>query len=682
MESPPAPPRPSFCYRLTSVFLAFGLFALAIFTFLLFSAHKNEPTEYRPGDVFEVSMGPLISPGSIVVWPYHWYPFPRGPGFQNARQAFWDAFVSLYSNGDCGFRHVAWENDSPCYAQATLTNHTEVFYDALELQSFRKAIDDRYRIQPYVDGVRVISTVPGAKGWWWGVDIGYTVGKQVLLYNHIDFYVDVDHAGRVIKAVAVPRHTESIELCGRASQVPNHPVDLVRWSYRTMVQRTDKKREDMAEIYDTMMNTQETNVGYVMFGIVVLIFLFALGLFVFGVWRICVKNRFDADDVRSLLDSSPIIVPRPRAGGNGGGNDDQDIEIRLYDDDDDDGDVRQRRTQDVDVDIDVDSVTQGTGNAKYLLKSFRTPILGRPLFPRTLAVLVGSATQLLVVVLVALLITLAYQHAWNNMYQVVTVILLPTTGAISGFISKRLLMGWNVRVTVCTHFWSIIAITLPLYVVFFIVTSMQMLYHDGAMIAGLFFLLLAFMVVNGIMYALGVNLAVAYPPPPSPGLKTYLPDPVTSPCRQIAVQSTVCMTVAVAQGFGAVYIGTLLLTTPWNTRIKQQIWFMFLFAVLWLSSGALMSIIATYLNVIYGRYPRWHWPTYAMGALTAVVVFVVSVAYTFGTVTFVDEANNTAVVVYLAVASALVGAVSGAVNWLATYIFFEKFIYRRIVITD
>lgn len=669
------PPRPTFCYRFMSVVLAFGLFGLAVFVFLLFGAHKSEPTEYRPGDVFAVSMGPLISPGSIVVWPYYWYPFPRGPGFQNARQAFWDAFVSLYSNGDCGFRHVAWESASPCYAQSTLTNHTEMFYDALELQSFRKAIDDRYRVQPYVDGVRVISTLPGAKGWWWGVDIGYTVGKQVLLYNHVDFHIDVDNAGRVIKAVAVPRHTESIELCGRASQVPNHPVDLVRWSYRTFVQRTDKKREDMAKIYDDMMNTQETRVGYVMFGIVVLIFVVALGLFMFGVWRIGVKNRFDADDVRSLLDSSPIFVPRPDPPS------DDDIEIRLYDDDDDGG-VRQRRAQGTEVDIDLDTVTQGAGNAKYLLKSFRTPILGRPLFPRTMAVLVASATQLVVVVFVALLITLAYQHAWNNMYQVVTIILLPTTGAIAGFISKRLLMGWNVRVTVCTHFWNIVAITLPLYVVFFIVTSMQMLYHDGAMIAGLFFVLLAFMVLNGIMYALGVNLAVAFPPPPSPGLQTYLPDPVASPCRQIAVQSTVCGTVALIQGFGAVYIGTLLLTTTWNTRIKQKIWFMLLFAVLWLSSGAFMAIIATYLNVIYGRCPRWHWPTYAMGALTAVVVFVVSLAYTFGTVTFVDEANNTAVVVYLGVASALVGAVSGAVDWLATYVFFKHFIYRRIVVTD
>lgn len=666
---------PTFCYRFVSVVLAFGLFGLAIFLFLVFGSHKSEPTEYRPGDVFEVTMGPLISPGSIVVWPYYWYPFPRGPGFQNAKQAFWDAVVSLYSNGDCGFRHVAWEDDSPCYAQSTLTNHTEMFYDALELGSFGKAIDDRYRIQPYVDGVRVISTLPGAKGWWWGVDMGYTVGNQVLLYNHLDFYIDVDNAGRVIKAVGVPRHTESIELCGRASEVPNHPVDLVRWSYRTIVQRTDKKRQDMTEIYDNMMNTQETRVGYVMFGIAAMVFVVALGMFVFGVWRICVKNRFDADDVRSLLDNTPITIHREESS--------EDIEIELYDiGDREDTEVRQRKPRRQIVDIEVDSITRGRGNAKYLLKRFQGQVLGRPAFPRVIAVIVGSAIQLLVVVLVALVITLAYQHAWNNMYQAVTIILLPTTGAIAGFISKWLLMRWNVRVTVCTHFWSIVAITLPLYVVFFIVTSMQMLYHDGAMIAGLFFLLLAFMVLNGIMYGLGVNLAVAFPPSPRPGVRTDLPDPGVSPCRQVMVQSTFCTSVAFAQGFGAVYIGTLLLTTPWNTRIKQQIWFMLLFAILWLSSGAFMAIIATYMNVIYGRYPRWHWPTYTTGALTAVVVFVVSVMYTFGTVTFVDEANNTAVLIYLAVASALVGAVSGAVNWLATYIFFESFIYRRIVVTD
>jgi hypothetical protein len=299
-----------------------------------------------------------------------------------------------------------------------------------------------------------------------------------------------------------------------------------------------------------------------------------------------------------------------------------------------------------------------------------------------LAVLVGSAIQLVVVVFVALLISLAYQHSWNNMYQVITIILLPTTGSIAGFICKRLLDQWKVRMGVCTHLWSVVVLALPLYIVFFIVTSMQMLYHDGPMIAGLFFVLAALMVLNGVMYGLGVNLATAFPAAPRPAAPMFLPDPTTSILKQLAVQSTSCVTVALLQGFGAVYVGILLLTTPWNTRVKQQIWWMWLFMVLWLSSGALISIFATYLNVIYGEYPRWHWPTYTMGALTSVVVFVVSMSYTFSTVEFVDEANNTAVVVYLVVASAMVGAVSGAVDWLATYVFFEGFIYRRIVVAD
>lgn len=656
--------RTGFCYRFLSITLAFSLSAIVVSAFLFYGTYKEEPTEYREGDVFAVSMGPLISPRSMVVWPYYWYPFPRGPGFRNARQAFWDAFVSLYSNGDCGFRHVAWEADSPCYAQSTITNDTEMFYDATVLGSFHKAIQDNYRMQPYVDGVRVISERADA-GWWWGVPLGYTIGNQVLLYNHVDFHVDVDPLGRVLKAVGVPRHTESLELCGRSSHVPNHPVDVVRWSYRTIVKRTSERRKDMTKIYDSMLSTEESRVGYVMFAFTVTVFVVAGVAVGIILWRICVRNRFDLDDYHSLL-QPPSTTLRVEGSGS-------EVEIELND-----KEYRPPR----DIDIEVESVVAGSASAKYKLKQFRGPITGRPHFPRTLAVFVASSIQLVVVVFVALLVSIAYQHSWNNMYQVITIILLPTTGAISGFICKRLLVQWRVRTGPLTHFWSVVVLTIPLYIVFFVVTSMQMLYHDGAMIAGLFFVLVALLLLNGVMYGLGVNLAVAFPASVRPRAPLFVPDGTSSVIHQLAVQSTSCLSVALAQGFGAVYIGVLLLTTPWNTRVKQQIWFMWLFMVLWLASGALLAVAATYLNVIYGNYPRWHWVTYTMGALTSVVVFVVSVMYTFSTVTFVDEANNTAVLVYLAVASALVGAVSGAVDWLATYVFFEHFIYRKLVPAD
>lgn len=706
--------QPGTCYRFLSVLLASFFFGLAVLLFLIFGSHKDEPTEHYQGGPIELSMGPLISKGSIVPWAYYWYPFPRGPGFRTTSQAFIDAFASLYRNGDSGFRNVRWEEDPRCYAQSTLTNDTEVFYNTIDLDRFSKAIRDGYRIQPYVAGVRMVSPHPDG-GWWWGYDIGRVIGSHVLLYNHVDFYIDVDSAGRIVKAVAMPRHTDSIHLCSDPSDVPNHRLSPVRWSYTTHVRVTSNSYRDMNKIYDKMLGDEDRKIGYFMFGMTVLVFLLAASVLSFLLVRICRKNRFDLDELHdalagpsppvplrsdsisiSLVDMRPEeVIPRPSQRGEGAL-----LDRRTADNDED---------VDIDIDIDIESITEESvmrerRSAKYLLTQHHSTILGKPKFPRVLATLVACGIQLLVVFVTALIVSLWYQHSWNNTYQTITVILLPTTGAVSGFIYKRLMTRWqsgmvyrgqryqqlqapraeadNARCGLCDHLIVIIAITLPLYVVFFMVTSMQMLYHDAAVVAGLFFLLLAFMVINAIMYMTGINLATAFPPAVRPFFRMDLPDYNESCLNKLSLSIVICVTVAGIQGFGAVYIGDMLLSTPWNTKVKQELGFVIVFLLLWVISGAILSVLATYCSVIYVRQPRWHWLPYCIGIVTGAMVFVFTLSLTMDRNTYNDEWNYIAITVLLFVASVLVGVVCGAVNWLATDVFWQWPIYGNIVIKD
>lgn len=635
----------SLARRTCAVAATVSLFLLTVTLFLVFSTHGDDPTEYRLGDTFYVSMGPLISPKSVVVWPYYWYRFPRGAGFRTARQAFWDALLSLYTHGDSGFRHVEWREPPVCRSQTTTTNETEMFYTTTELGRFAGAIRDGFRVNLYVDGVRVVS--PAGDGWWWGFDIGETIGSHVLLYNHVDLHVDLDRAGRVIKVVADPRHTDSTALCGPPSDMPNHPVDPVRWSYRTYVRTTDARRRDMTKIYDDLLSPRETKLGYAMFAITAAAaaaVIAALGALVFRISR---QNKFTLDDIAVFLE--------PAA---------RDVLISLGSSSDDDVDERRFGS-----------------NTKYALARMRGAIMGRPRAARTLATIVASSLQFVVVVFTALLVSIAYQHAWNNMFQVVVVFLLPTTGAVTGFFYQRLMQQWQLTTGRLRHVAVSLQLTLPLYGVFFATTSMQMLYHDAAIIAALFFTLAGLALLNAVMYGTGVLLALAFSPAAPPDIGLLLPAPGTSVCERITRYGLSCVVIAAIQGCGAVYIAVLILGTPWTTHVKQQFWFTWLFGVLWLLSGAFASVISAYWNVTTNRYPHWQWPTFATGLCVVPIVWFVALVYTYDKTAFVDASNRAAVFVYLTVASVIVGVVSGGVNWYATHVFF-KYIYGQIVVKD
>jgi len=70
-----------------------------------------------------------------------------------------------------------------------------------------------------------------------------------------------------------------------------------------------------------------------------------------------------------------------------------------------------------------------------------------------------------------------------------------------------------------------------------------------------------------------------------------------------------------------------------------------------------------------------------MGMSTGPVVFLVSMLVTLDKASYVSASNYFLVIVYLAVASMLVGASSGAVNWLSAHLFFMA-IYNKIVYKD
>lgn len=660
--------RTSICYRFLSLVLACFVLGSAVLVFLIMSANNREPTEHTIGDRINLSMSPMISKRSIVRWPYYSYRFPRGPGDRSVSQSTIDAFSSTYQNGNSGFRHVAWEEPAKCYAQSTLDNKTEMYYNDIELGAFVKAIQDGYRIMPVISGVRVISKHPKG-GWWWGYDIGAVIGTRVLLYNHVKFDIDVDTAGRVVKVIAEPRHTNSLELCGDSSNVPNHPTDMVRWSYETKVRVTSQKYKDIDKNINKIIAPEEKNLRYMLLSVVGLVFVVSIGLCGLVLYRAYRHNRFDVDDLKNATSN---LLKKQEA-------------IHTTDD---------VELQDIHRDEDIanfDLLIEDDTSAKYKLAQFRRPILGPPSWPQTFATLVAGYLQFIVAVFLSMLISTLYQHSWNDAYQVITILILPCTGFVSGFVYTWLTTKWTrtradgTSVEMGCGCWShwgvIVVVTLPLYVVFFMVTSMQVLYDDRATKFNIGFILLALMVLNGLTYMTGVNLAKAFPPARHILGRAYLPDPTESRVRHFSLNVILCVVVAAIQGAGGVFVGHMMMSEPWSTRVKQQILFMTLFLFLWICAGAFLSTFTTFVSVIYVRQPRWHWVTYSMGASTSVVVFVVSMTYIMDQTTFVDNSNYVAVTVYLLVTSLLVGQACGAINWLSAHLFFEA-IYHKIVYKD
>lgn len=655
------------CLKVLFMGASVVLYTAVVIVILVYSLRVEKPTDYAPGDKFDFKMGPVASPKSLVKWPYYWYPFPRGPGYQSTKQAFIDAFMSMYSFGDSGYRDVTWDDDTPCMSQSTLTNQSYTFFDQIELNMFHDAIEDGYRVQPYIDDVKMLGPYDGGSGWWWGVEIGSNIGAHVLLNNHLDIIIDVDKHGQVIKAIGIPRHTDSVELCGQATMAPNHPVDLVQWSYRTQVRRTDKSRDDMNKIVNDMIGTETDRIAYVSFYGAMGVFLVECLVFGYIIRHIIKTNEFDVKPLQNLIYSSP---------GTGGrytdaltlsqSSSENLVDVEMFDTD---FSVHEQASS---------SPRNSAGNARYLLKTYRHVVMGASSSPRLLAVLVSSSMQLLFVILSALILSTVYEHSWNNLFANFVVLLLPTTGGISGYICTAMLIKWRVRLTACTHISTIIVVTVPLYIVFFMITSYQMLYRDAANIIALFFTLVALLVINAITYTVGMLGAYyKYKRPEPVDVIDLIPPFGQNIWKQISIAFVTISFVALTQGIGAVYVGTLIVSTPWSTQVKQENMFTFVLLTMWLISGALASINATYINLVHSRNPHWHWPTYAMGPATGLVVCLSSLIYTFDKVTYVDTSTNMAVIIYNVVASFACGIVLGAVSWISNQMFFN-FIYRLI----
>lgn len=684
--------RTGLCYRFTSVVLSATLFCTAVMVFMIMSAYEDNPTEHYPGSRFEIGMQPLISKKSIIKLPYYWLPFPKGPGFRTEDQDFVQAFMHVYRNGDSGFRNVRWE-EPVCRAQSTETNHTEIFYNALQLDSFTKAVQDGYRIQMMVDGVRVVSPHPDGS-WWHGFEIGRVIGQHVLLYNHLHLTIKVDGAGRVVLAVAFPRHTESLKLCGDSSDVPNHRLSPVQWSYETHVLVTSDSYRDRNKIVNKLLNSTEDEIMYIMFGVTLLVMLAVSGALVLFLVMVCRKHQYDMDYMRTIF--TKVNPPEPAP---------VDIELEIVEQVSPASAGLTRRNRDEEaVDVTINDIEREHRSAKHLLTYHHATILGRPSNPRILATLVAAGIQFVFVFIVSLVVSLLYQHSWNNAYQTITIVLLPLTGAISGLMYTRLKMRWTNSMVFrgdryqtleqgsepatsspCCgwdHVAVIIVVTLPLYLVYFVITSMGILYPSPGLIVATLFLLGGFIVVNGIMYASGINLAHAFPPATRPYFVQDLPNPLESSMTKLALNMIICATVAGVQGFGAVFIGDMFLSTPWNTKIKLEMGFVILFLVVWLIGGAMLSALATYGSVIYVHQPRWHWLPYFIGLTKGLAVFVFGVVASMDRTTYNDEWMYVADISLLAVASFLVGIGCGAVDWLATYLFWEWAIYGNIVIKD
>merc|ERR1711916_163174 len=215
----------------------------------------------------------------------------------------------------------------------------------------------------------------------------------------------------------------------------------------------------------------------------------------------------------------------------------------------------------------------------------------------------------------------------GNAYQVITIILLATTGGIPGFITTRILLQWNVKVGPCNLFGCILAVSAPIHILFFIVTQMKMLHRDWNTTVGFIFISLSLFVINVVTYLAGMFLSTAYPPAERRRTGSQMPYRFSSCMARISANVIACTVVACLQGFGAIGLAYQFVTTPWETRVKQKIGFTLAFSATWLFCGAMLAILASYFIVAKVRNPSWHWSTFFMGALSGVVVFLFSIVY-------------------------------------------------------
>jgi hypothetical protein len=680
--------------------------------------------------------------------------------------AFWfDAAEPYFAGQNYSATNV------PCVA---LGNRTGYAYSEAQLLAFHEVIRYEYRVHPVIDRLAGVGPYGGESTFWYGYRIGHIVDAdeaRVYLYNHVDIKVKLDHHNRVLRVEFYPRHTSSTgQLCGPSSREANRVGEEVVWTYQTFVEHLEKDLyEDRYDFYENMTNIDwKSSLKWMILNGIVF-----LACIIVGIVFICRIHKHRYKPFKMLGLNTTYFMT---------GNSDEDgwetafeARVNASDEDEDEGGSflgtqalrskkkkkkRVRVHEDVDVEMEVLEVQPvrekdeeeeeeegrqergtrkrrngGGGDGKFLGYRVERPRSKNQRFwrraapavfrgPRRavtlFAALNGSGVNVFIVVVLALVVSLWCTYTWNNAWQSLVIVLLPSTGTIAGFIARKFTTQFRVKWPFVTALLTVCVLPIFLVIFFVIVTSVELVHRSSASVkAGIVLIGLCLIVWDFVNVYAGILLAKRYGKnrvyPYTSTVTTepllsrnsfdsdtdngsnsgvvieandgggivdgivniHIPDRSFPWWKRVAAQLCAIVITCALTGCSAVYTAQNILHSIWAIRVYQLVFVLLAFILMWSTIVVCCAIISTYLMIKCGIY-NWYWRTFFTSGSSSLVIAAYGIYYIWANAQLMSSASIVLASFLLGVVCVAVQIIYGAVGTCATYLFIRYDMYRDI----
>lgn len=298
-----------------------------------------------------------------------------------------------------------------------------------------------------------------------------------------------------------------------------------------------------------------------------------------------------------------------------------------------------------------------------------------------LSVLVGSGSQLLMMVFVTLFFALLGFLSPSSRGSLSTVMILCYIffGAIGGYVSARVYRVFG------GESWKLNLILTPILVPSAIFGTVLLLnffmifkQSSGAIPFGtLLFLVVLWFTISVPLSAVGSLYAYRSPAPPAPVRTNQIP-------RQIPVQPTYLLLIPsfLLSGilpYEAIFIELyFVLSSLWYRRFYYMFGFLFLCFLMLLITSACVTISLVYFSLCAENY-KWQWRSFLLAGASSLYIFLHSLVYLVTKLGFSGFTSNVLFIGYSLMISFVFFVLTGTVGFLSTLVFTRR-IYGSIKI--
>ncbi len=672
-------------------------------------------------DTFSTSAGTLFSRTSLRTYSYFSLPLPRATAGPGRGQTLLAAVFALLDTRPMPYALTlpaaeATPGGAPADPPCQRVNTVPYAYDSAALEAF--AARANYRADIYVDAMPVIAA--GADGVWYGVPLAAVDSApgepaRVRIYTHYDFSLTLDARGRVMHVLVDARHTDPEDPCGAASEAPTTPATPVIWSYTLRIERSNVPYERRWDFYTRATDTSGalSEMSVVVLGLIVCAtMLLLLGLVLVSVLR----NRFGLANGMSELGAAltghtsaataAAAAAHSRSGSACARGDvalgvfgAEPAEARIAargatvdadvarctvrsDNDDDDGGAGVRNFSGDDGDDDDDDENASlSGNAAYALKRNAVYAFAAPSLPTLFAALVGTGTQVALVILLSLGVAVAAAQPWDGTWMRAAVLTLFATGSIAGYVARYLTGQYGARAHVALL--ALLALLLPLWTGALIMATfiIDLASPRAGLVGALVAIALALALADVLLLAAGMRIAARTAVPVRAAPVGSVPRRAPRPCwRCCATFGVAALTNTAIVGVMGVYLVIYTLQTFFNSHARSRSIVCFVIALLWLVTTACIGAISAYYLVTVGQTRNWWWHTFGAAGSPAAVLWAVGLAYLYGASDLAQPGDRVLLFVLNCAVSGTLFITLGSVAVLAGWTFLSSVVFRAAAV--